>query len=397
MKKALSIIVVVILLTIILGANALNSEEQKNELFYDFKNLVRDKNRSTHSVLIGVATSQNCYPCDYMNSFIYNLFNNETHDFYYVDMIVYDYSGNVLNSLAKYWANKYNIYKQPTLVFDGGYKKHIGYKNLDQIIENIEECETRDVWDLDADMNIIWLGDANIQIDINIKNNENEEYSFYLRTFITEKNSRYKTYNHNIYHYGFLDFAIYGETITIPAGDTYSLSEIWNGHDHHDGHGNDFGDIYSDNILVVTGIYRGNSPTHYIDQTIAVSPISGDSPNKPDKPIGPRSGSVGISYTYSTFTTDPQNDKIYYLFDWGDGSNTGWIGPMDSGKRIEAEHSWETKDNFGIRVKSKDIQGHESLWSDSLSVNIPRYNLLYLSVFYRFIIRILGLEKLLKT
>ena len=396
MKKALSIIIVIILLSIILGASTLNSEEQK-ELSYDIKKIARDSNRSSHSVLIGVATSQNCYPCDYMNSFIYNLYNNDTHDFYYVDMIVYDYSGNILNSWANYWANRYNIYKQPTLVFDGGYKKHIGYKNLDQIIENIEECENREVWDLDADMNIIWLGDANIQIDINIKNNENEEYSFYLRTFITEKNSRYQTYYHNIYHYGFLDFAIFGETITIPAGDTYSLSEIWNGNDHHDGHGDDFGDIISDNIMVITGIYRGNSPTHYIDQTIAASPLSGDSPDKPEKPLGPRSGSVGTVYTYSTSTTDPQNDKIYYFFDWGDGNNTGWIGPIDSGLIIEADHSWEIKDNYNVRVKSKDIKGHESLWSESLSVNIPRYKFLSWSVFYRCIIRLLGLEKLLKN
>jgi len=214
MKKALSIFIIGLLIIAVIGANALNVDKKQinsDNQHHELKNT--DEGGYTHTILVAVATSQNCYPCDYMNTFMYSLFNNDTHDFHYVDMIVYDKNGNILNSWADYWAKRHNIYKQPSLIFDGGYKKHTGYQGLDDIPENIVACGNRDVWDITADMTVLWFGDATIQIDIDIQNNENEEYSFYLRTFVTEKNSRYQTYFNNFYHYGFLDFAIFGNNI----------------------------------------------------------------------------------------------------------------------------------------------------------------------------------------
>ena len=51
-------------------------------------------------------------------------------------------------------------------------------------------------------------------------------------------------------------------------------------------------------------------------------------PNKPSKPVGPTSGTPGIIFTYSSSTTDDEGDQIYYLFDWGDGTDSGWKGPF---------------------------------------------------------------------
>jgi hypothetical protein len=394
MKKALIIFITGLLIISVIGVNALNIDKKQIISKYEpYETSKTKENGYTHTVLVGVATSQNCYPCDYMNTFMYSLYNNATHDFHYVDMIVYDEDGNVLNSWADYWAKRYNILKQPTLVFDGGYKIHIGYQSLNNIPAYIDECGNRDIWDITADMTVLWLGEATIQIDINIQNDENEDYSFYLRTFVLEKNSRYKTYFNHFYHHGFLDFAIFGNTKTIPPGGTYSISEIWNGNEHEDGHGNDFGDILRGNIKVITGIYRGNTPIHYIDQTIAATPIDGDMPQKPKKPSGPNIGSEGINYTYSTSTIDPQGEKVYYWFNWGDGSNSGWIGPFDSGATIEASHTWTTSNSFDIKVKAKDIQGHESVWSDSLKVKIPRNRYFYNSIFLQLLEKCLLLQK----
>lgn len=326
----------------------------------------------THTVLVGVATSQNCAPCDYMNTFMYDLYNDHTYDFHYVDMIVYDHDGNVLNSWAKFWAKRYYVYKQPSLVFDGGYKIHIGYQSLDQILEKIEECGNRDVWDITADMTVLWMGNATIQIGISIKNNENEDYKFYLRIFVTERNSRYTTYFNQWYHYGFLDFVIFGNTITVSPGDTYITAEIWNGNEHEDGHGKDFGDIEKDNIKIIMGIYRGDAGSRCLDQTLAATADTGLMPYKPDRPSGRRNGKVGIEYKYKSRTTDPQGDYIYYLFDWGDGNKSGWLGPYASGNSVEESYLWTEKSNFEIKVKAKDTNGHESIWSDPLPISIPR-------------------------
>jgi Peptidase family C25/PKD domain len=94
----------------------------------------------------------------------------------------------------------------------------------------------------------------------------------------------------------------------------------------------------------------------------------------PEKPTitGQSSGKTGVEYTYNASTTDPNGDQIYYLFDWGDGSNSEWIGPIDSGETANAPHIWEEKGNYEIKVKAKDEYGLESEWSDPLPINMPK-------------------------
>jgi hypothetical protein len=97
-----------------------------------------------------------------------------------------------------------------------------------------------------------------------------------------------------------------------------------------------------------------------------------DPPNTPSIPSGPQSGQIGISYPYSTVTTDPNSDNVYYWFDWGDGTNSGWIGPYTSGTSGSASKEWSTPSTYNVKTKAKDEQGAESnpLWSDSLPVCI---------------------------
>jgi len=95
-------------------------------------------------------------------------------------------------------------------------------------------------------------------------------------------------------------------------------------------------------------------------------------PGKPSRPSGPSSGKVGKTYTYSTSTTDSDGDQVKYCFDWGDGTNSGWIGPYNSGEIASASHKWIRKGDYQIKVKAKDTDGAERPWSDSLSVSIPR-------------------------
>jgi subtilisin family serine protease len=97
--------------------------------------------------------------------------------------------------------------------------------------------------------------------------------------------------------------------------------------------------------------------------------------NPPDKPeiIGPKNGKVGVEYTYNTSAvTDPEGDDIYYLFDWGDGTYSDWLGPFFSGESGSAAHKWTIKGIFQIRVKARDSYGLESPWSDPLIVSMPK-------------------------
>ena len=95
-------------------------------------------------------------------------------------------------------------------------------------------------------------------------------------------------------------------------------------------------------------------------------------PAIPGQPSGPTTGYKGLTYTYSTNTTDPDGDNIYYWFNWGDGTNSGWVGPYASGSTCSASHSWSNYGTYNIKVKAKDVYGAElgTLWSNKLVVTI---------------------------
>jgi hypothetical protein len=94
-------------------------------------------------------------------------------------------------------------------------------------------------------------------------------------------------------------------------------------------------------------------------------------PDKPNKPSGTSSGRIKLVYTYTTSTTDSNGDQVYYMWDWGDGNGSGWLGPYSSGVIFEAKYTWNIKGSYNIKVKAKDIHGLESDWSDSLPVTMP--------------------------
>ena len=74
----------------------------------------------------------------------------------------------------------------------------------------------------------------------------------------------------------------------------------------------------------------------------------------------PTSGKVGTSSAFSAAADDPDGDKIYYFFDWGDGTDSGWLGPFESGEIAEASHTWNETGEYTVRVKARDIYGAES-------------------------------------
>jgi len=92
-------------------------------------------------------------------------------------------------------------------------------------------------------------------------------------------------------------------------------------------------------------------------------------PETPDAPDGPDEGVIGVEYTFTAVTSDPDGDPIYYMFDWGDGNYSGWVGPYNSGQTGNASHIWEDAGDFPVKVSAKDDNG-ESGWSSARSIKI---------------------------
>jgi len=114
--------------------------------------------------------------------------------------------------------------------------------------------------------------------------------------------------------------------------------------------------------LVVTG---------YNSIPYNVTILTGTSyPPEPPTVSGPIAGKPDKEYEYSAVTTDPEADQIFYLFDWGDGTQSDWLGPFDSGQGTTASHSWPEVGDYDVRVKAKDVEESSSKWCEPYPVQI---------------------------
>lgn len=99
--------------------------------------------------------------------------------------------------------------------------------------------------------------------------------------------------------------------------------------------------------------------------------------NPPSKPLTP-SGSVYVEkkviYEYSSVSFDTDDDKIRYMFDWGDGTFSNWSDFLSSNTTVYMRHSWDFISNFKIMVIAQDENGINSTWSDPLEIIVSGIN-----------------------
>lgn len=104
-------------------------------------------------------------------------------------------------------------------------------------------------------------------------------------------------------------------------------------------------------------------------ETISLWPSS-KPPETPTKPEGPEKCIKNVEATFLSTTTDPEGEQIYYLFDWGDGNFSEWVGPYASGENGEASHNWSDLGEYVIKAIAKDINGVQSNWSEPHIISI---------------------------
>ena len=96
------------------------------------------------------------------------------------------------------------------------------------------------------------------------------------------------------------------------------------------------------------------------------------SDHPPSTPVvtGPSKGKINVDYPYNGTSTDPDGDALFYLFDWGDGTNSSWLGPYSSGSSVLERHTWSKQGSFTVKAKAKDTSGLETDWG-ILPVRMP--------------------------
>jgi len=152
----------------------------------------------------------------------------------------------------------------------------------------------------------------------------------------------------------------------------------------------------SDGGFILGGVADGVNSTLDDYYIMKINMINDNPPDKPELD-GPSSGRIFVKHTFTASTTDPDGDDVYYIFDWSDDSNSGWLGPYKPGQEISASHRWtkfELWDGL-IRVRAKDSHNVMSEWSEPIHFTVPRNRITDNFFLLRLLERIPVLERLL--
>ena len=89
----------------------------------------------------------------------------------------------------------------------------------------------------------------------------------------------------------------------------------------------------------------------------------------PCKPVGSDFTETGRREEYSVEVKN-HTANLSCMWDWGDGSNSSWLGPFQPGEKIKAEHTWNKRGVYNVRAKIRDNSDIESNWSEPLTVHV---------------------------
>ncbi len=317
----------------------------------------------SHTILGEFGTATWCGYCKYAHAALKNIYAGGWHPFYYISMVT-DKNTKAYSRIK----NDYNVYGYPTVYFDGGYKVNVGAGSVPaaQAAYNssIVACGNRGVNDIDLSLDVTWLGPGNpspensatdeaidvclswtnaeMNISVTIKNNEGSTYDGHLRVYVNEVESSMGWYDSagHLYTFPFLDYA-FNEDISISAGETWEDATDWDGKDHNDGYGNDFGEITQDNIMVIAAVFddewhQGYSyppnqypfDAYYVDEAEGCLAGIDTDPKTYDVYFGDSTPPPKVSSNQSDMEYDPgelEFDTTYYwqIVVWDDqGSST---------------------------------------------------------------------------
>jgi hypothetical protein len=86
----------------------------------------------------------------------------------------------------------------------------------------------------------------------------------------------------------------------------------------------------------------------------------------------PALGQRGDSVWARVSTYDKDADSLYLFVSWGDGTESGWVGPVPSATDYELSHVYSDTGLFGVLAKAKDLK-LETVWSDTSFISIGEY------------------------
>jgi hypothetical protein len=362
MRKIFPLIIVGFLVLYGFGAVALKIDNEKFELkTIESETPIQEGRDFTHHVLAEFGTTSSCPHCPPVSTYLKDIYDSGDYNFYFITLNA-DYESL---ALGRYWEIPGASGSVPQVFFDGGYSNLIGNQGSKYpYISQIENAGARSVADIDLNVGVEWLGNAEIEVTVSVTNNEGSSYNGHLHAYVTEIVSRWYDNQGRKYHYSMIGYA-FNKNINVGASDTWSDTATWDGNSHG------YGNIQKDNIIVIATVL--DSTSKFVDETAAATPNGGGTNNPPEPPTitGPIKLNPGVEYEYTFSSIDPEGDDVSYYINWGDGDFEPWSDFQLSGDDYVDSHIWDEEGNLILKAKAKDIHGDESDWS-RVSIKIPK-------------------------
>ncbi len=272
---------------------------------------------NTHSPFVLVLTSGSCGHCQEWNDQLYSYYQNPETNFDYLELILFDQNGTLINKKALDWGG---IKSFPHSIIDGGIDS-FSDSNLSALQTALAQSNSRNRPDITATLQASVFGTAKIKLTLTLTNNQESAYGFTYKACITEENSRYLTAENQPYHFGFLDYLEPQSPIVLQAGQSYEHTHYWNGAYIADSQGRNFSILDAENIKIILPIY--NTTTGLVDTTQSsypsiTTPYNLDPLSQIDCPhIGVVNQTVQLKGSNST---DLDGNIVSYQWILGDGT-----------------------------------------------------------------------------
>jgi hypothetical protein len=271
----------------------------------------------THTMFVELGTELPCPNCHNAREALHKVYTSNDYPFYYVSLI--DFVN--VHSIGR--IDQFNLYGYPTVWFDGGYRVELGgYSgNENDYRQDLTDCGGRTAPNIDVNLTAAWLGNAQIDIDVSVHNHESSSYNGHIRVYVTEVESTmgWNDTTGHPYTFPLLDYA-FNQDISIAASGTWAGSLIWDGHDHNDGYGHDFGNIQFGNLQVIAAVFNSevhqgfsNPPSGYPFDAYYVDDAAGvwlGAPHPPAVPTNPKpvDGAINVDVSKDLSWTNSDQD-----------------------------------------------------------------------------------------
>ncbi len=267
----------------------------------------------------------------------------------------HDYDGDIYGAS---WVTGQSGY---ALDFDGlndyvsldNYASELGFNKTDDLIFSFWFKSTTDSSGLIYSMSHSWDYNPGFHIGIN------SDGSLWLKMWVLSCGvdmSTEGTFNDNDWHYVevWYNGISANPTITIYVD---GEEEVTTTHWICSFESNEFGK----NKIGRTSLNQTNYFNGVIDE-IKIIKFPGGNEQNPPEISGPDTGIINQNLEFTFVTTDPEDDDVEIFIDWGDGTDTGWIGPYESGEEVIKYHKYNQNGEYSIDAQSRDVW-HFSAWS----------------------------------